>query len=157
MLGFLESLFTFFFMVSALDFYISNTRSFHWWALKTNHATYSRKFSACFLPTNCAEISKVTSSGGNLILRDLGPPEAKALDLKYSSCIRLWNTTMKNWFCHHLENFISFPLIYSFAVIRCVLTELEADNWKHRSNYMVTLSAMNISFYPDARMHFWNS
>ena len=28
----------------------------------------------------------------------------------------------------HLENFISFPLIYRFASIRCVLTELEADN-----------------------------
>ena len=32
MLGFLESPFTFFFMVSVLDFYISNTRSFRWWA-----------------------------------------------------------------------------------------------------------------------------
>ena len=42
-----------------------------------------------FLPANCAEISKVTSGGGNWILRDLGPPEAKAFDRKYSSCIRL--------------------------------------------------------------------
>ena len=38
---------------------------------------------------NYAEISKVTSGGGNWILRDLGPPEAKAFDRKYSSCIRL--------------------------------------------------------------------
>ena len=29
------------------------------------------------MPANCAEISKVTSGGGNWILRDLGPPEAK--------------------------------------------------------------------------------
>ena len=49
---------------------------------------------------------------------------------------------MKNWFHHHLENFISFPLIYWFAGIRRVLTELEADNWKHRSNYTVTLTNM---------------
>ena len=42
-----------------------------------------------FLPANCAEISKMTNGGGNWILRDLGPPEAKALDRKYSSCIRL--------------------------------------------------------------------
>ena len=42
-----------------------------------------------FLPANCAEISKVTSGGGNWILRDLGPPEAKAFDRKYSSCILL--------------------------------------------------------------------
>ena len=41
------------------------------------------------LPANCAGISKVTSGGGNWILRDLGPPEAKAFDQKYSSCIRL--------------------------------------------------------------------
>ena len=91
------------------------------------------------MPANCAEISKVTSGGGNWILRDLGPPEGKAFSRKYSSCIRLWNTAMKNWFRHHLENFISFPLRYSFAGIRCVLTELEANNWKHRSNYTVTL------------------
>ena len=42
-----------------------------------------------FLPANCAEISKVTSDGGNWILRDFGPPEAKAVDRKYSSCICL--------------------------------------------------------------------
>ena len=42
-----------------------------------------------YMPANCAEISKVTSGGGNWILRDLGPPEAKAFDRKYSSCIRL--------------------------------------------------------------------
>ena len=42
-----------------------------------------------FGPANCAEISKVTSGGGNWILRDLGPPEAKAFDWKYSCCIRL--------------------------------------------------------------------
>ena len=49
-----------------------------------------------FFLENCAEISKVTSGGGNWILRDLGPPEAKAFDRKYSSCIRLRNTIMKN-------------------------------------------------------------
>ena len=78
------------------------------------------------MPANCAEISKVTSGGGNWILQHLEPPEAKAFDRKYSSCIRLWNTIMKNWFHHHLENFISFPLIYRFAGIRRVFTELEA-------------------------------
>ena len=103
---------------------------------KTNHAT-NKKFPVRFLLANCAEISKMTNGGGNWILRDLGPPEAKAFDRKYSSCIRLWNTTMKNWFRYHLQNFISFPLTYRFAGIRCVLTE--ADNWKHRSNYTVTL------------------
>ena len=77
---------------------------------------------------NCAEISKVTSGGGNWILQDLGPLEAKAFDRKYSSCIRLRITTVKNRFRHHLENFISFPLIYRFAGIRRVLTELEADH-----------------------------
>ena len=51
---------------------------------------------------------------------------------------------MQNWFCHHLENFICFPLIYRFAGIRRVLTELEADNWKHRPNYTVTLIGLNI-------------
>ena len=40
------------------------------------------------VPANCAEISKVTSGGGNWILRDLEPPEAKVLGRKYSSCIR---------------------------------------------------------------------
>ena len=54
------------------------------------------KNSQYFLPANCAEISKVTSGGGNWILRDLGPLKAKAFDRKYSSCIRLLNTTMKN-------------------------------------------------------------
>ena len=48
-----------------------------------------KKSPASSLPANCAEISKVTSGGGNWILRDLGPPEAKAFDQKYSSCIRL--------------------------------------------------------------------
>ena len=93
------------------------------------------------MPANCAEISKVTSGGRNWLLRDLGPPEAKAFDRKYSSCIRLCNTTMEKWFRHHLEKFISFPLIYRFAGIRSVLTELETDNWKHRSNYTVTLNS----------------
>ena len=55
---------------------------------KTSYAT-NKKFPTRFLPANCAEISKVTSGGGNWILRDLGPPEAKALPRKYSSCIRL--------------------------------------------------------------------
>ena len=32
--------------------------------------------------------------------------------------------TMKNLFHHHIENFISFPLIYRFAGIRRVLKEL---------------------------------
>ena len=31
------------------------------------------------MPANCAEISKVTSGGGNWILRDLGPPEAESV------------------------------------------------------------------------------
>ena len=62
---------------------------------KTNHAT-NEKFPARFLPANCAEISKVTSGGGNWILRDLEPPEVKAFDRKYSSCTRLSDTTMKH-------------------------------------------------------------
>ena len=41
------------------------------------------------MPAKCAEISKVASGGGNWILWDLGLPEAKAFDRKYSSCIRL--------------------------------------------------------------------
>ena len=48
-----------------------------------------KKFPARFLPANCAEINKVTSGGGNWILRDLGPLEARAFGRKYSSCIRL--------------------------------------------------------------------
>ena len=113
------------------------------------------------MPANCAEISKVTSGGGNWILRDFGPPEAKAFDLKYSSCIRLWNTTMKNWLRHHLENFISFPLIYRFAGIRRVwrvLTELEADHWKHQSNYTVTLnqSEYSLAIYVNLA-RFWST
>ena len=55
---------------------------------KNNHAT-NKKFPARFLLANCAEVSKVTSGGGNWILWDLGPLEAKAFDQKYSSCIRL--------------------------------------------------------------------
>ena len=106
------------------------------------------------MPANCAEIySKVTSGGGNWILRDLGPPEAKAFDRKYSSCIRLWNTTMKNWFRHHLETFTSFPLIYRFAGIRRVLTELEVDNWKHRLNYTATLNYVRKLHTNDASLH----
>ena len=46
---------------------------------KANHAR-NKKLPACYMPANCAEISKVTSGGGNWILRDLGPPEAKAFD-----------------------------------------------------------------------------
>ena len=95
------------------------------------------------MPANCAEISRVTSDGGNWILRDLGPPEAKAFDRKYSSCICLWNT-------RDLENFVSFPLIYRFAGIRRVLTELEGDNWKHRSNYTVTLKVLFLERLPKA-------
>ena len=41
------------------------------------------------MSANCAEISKVTSGGGNWILRDLEPPEAKAFNWKYSSFIHL--------------------------------------------------------------------
>ena len=41
------------------------------------------------MPVSCAEISKVTSGGGSWILRDMGPPEAKAFGQKYSSCTRL--------------------------------------------------------------------
>ena len=48
-----------------------------------------KKFPARFLPANCAEITKVTSGGGNWILQDLGPPEAKSFNRKYSSCICL--------------------------------------------------------------------
>ena len=59
--------------------------------------------------------------------REMEPSMWKAFDRKYSSCIRLWITTMKNWFSHHLENFISFLLIYRFADIRRVLTELETE------------------------------
>ena len=47
----------------------------------------NKKFPARFLSANCAEISKVTSGGGNWILRDLGPPEAKEFNQKHSSCI----------------------------------------------------------------------
>ena len=79
--------FVYFFMVSVLDF--------HCWALK-NQPRDDKKFPARFLPANCAEISKVTSGGGNWILRDLGPPEAKAFDRKHSLVfvyeIRLWKT-----------------------------------------------------------------
>ena len=46
---------------------------------------------------------------------------------------------MKNWLRYYLDNFISFPLIFGFVGIRRVLAELEADNWKHRSNCTVTL------------------
>ena len=62
---------------------------------KTNHAR-NKKSPACYMPANCAEISKVTSGGGNWILQDLGPPEAKATDRKYSYCICLLNKTMRN-------------------------------------------------------------
>ena len=55
---------------------------------KNNHAR-NKNSPAHYMPANCAKISKVTSGGGNWILRDLGPPEAKAFDRKYSSCIRL--------------------------------------------------------------------
>ena len=140
----LESPFTFFFTVSVLDFYMLNTREFSLMSSKkpTTRGIKNPQHRVIYnyMLANCVEISKVTSGGRNWILRDLGPPEAKAFDRKYSSCIHLWNMTMKNWFHHHLESFISFPLIYRFAGIWRVSTELETDNWKHRSNYMVTLS-----------------
>ena len=49
--------------MSVLDFYMSNTRSLF-------HAR-NKKSPARYMPENCAEISKVTSGGGNWILRDL--------------------------------------------------------------------------------------
>ena len=50
----------------------------------------NKKSPARYMSANCAEISKVTSGGGSLILRDFGPPEANAFDRKYSMyCIRL--------------------------------------------------------------------
>ena len=41
---------------------------------KPNYAR-NKKSTARYMPANCAEISKVTSGGGNWILRDLEPPE----------------------------------------------------------------------------------
>ena len=40
---------------------------------------------------------------------------------------------------------LSIDIYGRFVGIRRVLTELEADNWKHSSNYTVTLS-LSISF-----------
>ena len=87
-MGFLESLFTCFLWCPFLTFTFRILGVFVDEHSKTNYMT-NKKIPALFLPANCAEISKVTSGGGNLILRDLGPPEAKAFDRKYSSCIRL--------------------------------------------------------------------
>ena len=90
MLGFLESPFTFFLWCPFLTFTfrISGVFVDELYMQKANHAT-NKRFPARFLPANCAEISEVTSSGGNWILRDLGTSEAIAFDRKYSSCIRL--------------------------------------------------------------------
>ena len=147
MLGFLESPFIFFFFYGVRSWLLHFEYSE--FSLMNSKKPTTRRIKNpqhVIMPANCAEISKVTSGDGNWILRDLGPPEAKAFDRKFSSCIRLWNTTIKNWSRHHLENFISFPLIYKFVGIRRVLTELEADNWKHRSNYTVTLNSCFVRF-----------
>ena len=77
-------------MVSVLDWLLHFEYSeFSLMSSKKPTTRRIKKFPARFLPANCVEISKVTSGGGNWILRDLGPPEAKAFDRKYSSCIRL--------------------------------------------------------------------
>ena len=47
---------------------------------------------------------------------------------------------MKNGFRHHLENCISFPLIYRFAGIRRALTELEADIKPENTAQTITLT-----------------
>ena len=45
--------------------------------------------------------------------------------------------------------------MYRFAGIRRVLTELEADNWKHRSNYTVTVILNTLlSFWPEEKLLF---
>ena len=78
--------------------------------------------------------------------RELEPSMWKAFDRKYIDHLySFMKYDYENGFQHHLENFISFPLIYRSAGIRRVLTELEADNWKHRSNYTVTLKHSIVS------------
>ena len=79
----------FFFTVSVLDFYWSNAWSFLLMSSKKSTTQGIKKSPARYMSANCAEISKVTSGGGNWILRDLGPPEAKAFDRKHSFYIRL--------------------------------------------------------------------
>ena len=56
---------------------------------------------------------------------------------------------------YHLDNFISFPLIYRFVGNRCVLTKLHTKNWKHRSRWTVTLTSAEWPFY--SLTHSWSS
>ena len=53
----------------------------------------------------------------------------------------------KQTFYHHLDNCISFPLIYRFVGVRCVLTELRTENWKHCSKWTVILTGKKL-FWP---------
>ena len=52
----------------------------------------------------------------------------------------VYNQKYFKYIHHHLDNFISFPLIYRFVGNRCVLTKLHTKNWKHRSRWTVTLT-----------------
>ena len=83
----------FFFTVSVLDFYISNTLKFSLISSKkpTMHAR-NKKSPARYMPANCAEISKVTSDGGNWILRDFGTFRSESV----RSELRLLYSFMKN-------------------------------------------------------------
>ena len=66
--------------------------------------------------------------------------------------VKKWNKQFELWcshlfinqksFHHHLDNFVSYPLIYKFVGIGCVLTELHTENWKHRSRWTVTLTPL---------------
>ena len=50
----------------------------------------------------------------------------------------------------------AFNRKYNFAGIRRILVELEDDNWKHRSNYTVTLSEKCYVFFV-VELTKWNS
>ena len=53
------------------------------------------------------------------------------------------NQIFKQTFHHHLDNFIPTNLCINGKLIRCVLTELLTENWKHRSRWTVTLNMIH--------------
>ena len=61
-------------------------------------------------------------------------------------------TFLKQYFHHHLDNFISFPLVYSFVGIWCVLTELYG---KLKTPLKVN-GNLKATYYPRFLFHYGN-
>ena len=53
---------------------------------------------------------------------------SERVSLNYDARIRLQTKNFKQTFHHHLDNFISIPLIYRIVGVQCVLAKLHTEN-----------------------------